>query len=190
MKKAKDFTGEKIGKLRVLHRTDNKINTDGGQVVCWVCECECGERVVRRSSHLKRGGCRCKKCKAIEDAKKYGHMGIRQHHWHCIKENARRNEHDFTIDIEYVWSVYERQQGRCALTNLPIGFAINKLEHATGGTTASLDRIDSKQGYVKGNVQWVHKWINTMKWDFTTEEFINYCKLVVEHSESQCRRQK
>jgi hypothetical protein len=38
--------------------------------------------------------------------------------------------------------------------------------------------IDSSKGYIEGNIQWVHKDINNMKWDFTQEEFINYCKLV------------
>lgn len=47
---------------------------------------------------------------------------------------------------------------------------------------ASLDRIDSKKDYTIDNVQWVHKDLNYMKQDFTEEEFINYCKLVVNYA--------
>ena len=44
--------------------------------------------------------------------------------------------------------------------------------------TASLDRIDSSKGYIKGNVQWVHKEFNKMKLDLLDKEFIDICKLV------------
>lgn len=48
--------------------------------------------------------------------------------------------------------------------------------------TASLDRIDSSKGYVVGNVQWVHKDVNTVKWDLTLDNFFRVCKMVVEHN--------
>ena len=47
--------------------------------------------------------------------------------------------------------------------------------------TASLDRIDSSKGYIQGNIQWVHKRINQMKWDSEENDFINWCKLVANH---------
>lgn len=42
--------------------------------------------------------------------------------------------------------------------------------------TASLDRIDPKQGYVRGNVRWVHKDINRIKWDMTDEVFLSFAR--------------
>lgn len=42
----------------------------------------------------------------------------------------------------------------------------------------SLDRIDSKKGYVVGNVQWVHKDINRMKNTFPQDYFIQVCKQI------------
>jgi len=44
--------------------------------------------------------------------------------------------------------------------------------------TASLDRIDSSKGYVKDNVQWVHKDINRMKWNFPQDKFVKLCSFV------------
>lgn len=44
--------------------------------------------------------------------------------------------------------------------------------------TASLDRIDSSKGYIEGNVQWVHKYVNVMKWDFSMEEFLDICRKI------------
>lgn len=40
--------------------------------------------------------------------------------------------------------------------------------------TISLDRIDSSLGYIKGNVRWVHKDINIMKWNMSDEEFLGF----------------
>ena len=45
-------------------------------------------------------------------------------------------------------------------------------------TTASLDRIDSKKGYIKGNLQWVHKDLNIMKNSYPNQYFIEMCKKV------------
>ncbi len=182
MKHAMDYTGATIGKLTVLHRAENKHNKNGFPVVCWNCQCECGEKVIRRSSHLKRGSCRCKKCKALEDAKKFGHGEVRQHHWYCIKKVAEKRKIDFGVSIDYVWQLFLAQERRCSLSKLPLIFAKTRKGHQTGETTASLDRIDSTKGYIEGNVQWVHKWINLMKNDFTTKEFAQYCKLVVENT--------
>lgn len=47
--------------------------------------------------------------------------------------------------------------------------------------TASLDRIDSSGDYAEGNVQFVHKTINKMKWDLTDMEFRNFCVLVAKN---------
>ncbi len=183
MRKPMDFKGQKFGKLLVIRRVEDKMNCNGNPVIQWECRCECGDTVIRRSFHLRRGRCSCHKCKAIEDAKKYGYKDIRTHHWYNIKKQADKRGLDFDITMEYAWQIYESQNGKCALTGMDIGFAKNKKDHATGGTTASLDRIDSLNGYVCGNVQWLHKWINVIKWDFSQQEFIGMCKMVAEYND-------
>ena len=47
--------------------------------------------------------------------------------------------------------------------------------------TASLDRIDSKKGYIKGNIRWVSRSINWMKNDITDEMVWELCKLISEN---------
>ena len=50
--KVKDITGEKFGKLTVLGR---KGYTDGKRKnILWLCRCDCGNEVLRTSSHLKQ----------------------------------------------------------------------------------------------------------------------------------------
>ena len=66
------------------------------------------------------------------------------------------------------------QNKKCAITGTDIYFSTK----ISGNGSASLDRIDSKAGYIIGNVQWVHKDINWMKADFGETEFIEWCKKV------------
>jgi hypothetical protein len=82
--------------------------------------------------------------------------------------DAKRKNREWSITPEYLWSLWEKQNGTCALTGW-------KLAH---GETASIDRIDSSGGYTEGNVQWVHRDINRMKSDFSLDHFVNLCKAV------------
>ena len=145
--------------------------------------CECGDIVIRVSAHLKRGRCSCKGCKAVEESKKFGFFEIRQHHWSTIQHCAKQRKLIFNITPDYAWDIFIKQNRKCALSGMPIGFAKTKKGHATGETTASLDRIDSSKGYLEGNVQWLYKWINRMKSDYSQEEFINLCRKVVKYQD-------
>lgn len=178
----KDYTNEVIGKLTVLGRAENKINCNGQSVIRWKCECECGEIVLRYSAHLKRGRCKCLTCKAKEEHEKYGYKDIRAHHWYNIKKEATKRNLEFNITMEYVWDLFKKQNEICALSGIPIHFAKNRKSHIKGGTSASLDRIDSLKGYIEGNVQWTHKWINVMKSNYAEEEFYFYCSQVTAFS--------
>ena len=78
--------------------------------------------------------------------------------------------------------MFQAQQGRCALTGMPL--VIAQVASKRTDTTASLDRIDSGAGYVVGNVQWVHKDINRMKGNLTDLEFLHFCQMVSSHRSS------
>src|SRR5882724_8540250 len=47
--------------------------------------------------------------------------------------------------------------------------------------TASLDRRENHRGYVKGNVQWVHKVVNIMKSNHDEAYFVAMCKQIADH---------
>lgn len=85
---------------------------------------------------------------------------------------------DFDLTIEHAWSLFEGQNGRCALTNEPIRFESQSSRRKGKVQTASLDRIDSSKGYVEGNVWWVHKDVNRMKNDFPLDRFLDVCRKV------------
>lgn len=49
----KDMTGEKIGKLTVLSRAEDYVY-NGGADVRWLCECECGNKIIVKGSSLRK----------------------------------------------------------------------------------------------------------------------------------------
>ena len=51
-RKSKDLTGQKFGKLLVLHRSDDYVEPNGKHRVQWLCQCECGNVVEIRSDNL------------------------------------------------------------------------------------------------------------------------------------------
>jgi hypothetical protein len=101
-----------------------------------------------------------------------GYEDISRTYWNNVKTGARNRSIPFNLKIEQIWELYLKQNKKCSLSGLDIGFEASK------SNTASLDRIDSKKGYEIDNVQWVHKYINQMKWDMSQEHFIEMCEII------------
>jgi hypothetical protein len=89
---------------------------------------------------------------------------------------------DFTITIEFLWELIQKQDFKCAISGLPI--QLTQSRRTGENMTASIDRRDSTKGYTPDNVQWVHKTINIMKNTLSEQEFIEFCKAVAKHSSS------
>lgn len=110
-----------------------------------------------------------------------GYKGISGDYWRCIQKAGKDRGLGFDLTLEFLWDLFEKQKGVCALSGLPIVLEVGLGElnkHGYQRRTASLDRIDSSKGYIKGNIQWVHKEINQMKSNRTDREFIELCKTV------------
>ncbi len=94
-----------------------------------------------------------------------------------MEHRARRYDRAWAVDAEYLWTLCLEQDRRCALW----GLGLSRREKGRYSGTASLDRINSSRGYVRGNVQWVHATINTMKNDLPQEDFVAFCEAVATH---------
>lgn len=114
-------------------------------------------------------GVRCCLCLS-ELAKKLRHKDPIKEKLKQARCRSKKIGRVFDITSGTVLVVFSNQLGRCALT----GIVIDKL------TDLSIDRIDSSKGYTKDNIQIVHKDLNCMKWDLSQQQFIDYCKQVVE----------
>jgi len=96
-----------------------------------------------------------------------------------IKRKAKSRGIKFNISIKYIWGLYERQEGKCALSGLSL--SLPKNSRSDRNHTASLDRINSKKGYIKGNVQWLFKDINLIKWHFPQKHFLFLCNKITKN---------
>jgi hypothetical protein len=181
MSRLKDRTGQKINNWTFLEFIEltNKQNAK------WLCECDCGNRVIVLAYNIVSGvSKKCLNCMALAHTKSY-EGNIPSPIWTTILANARKRKKEFNISRDYSYNLFINQNNKCALSGLDIKFALNNKDYDLGNQTASLDRIDSNVGYIEGNIQWVHKDINIMKNVFSTEKLIEYCKSIVDHHDTK-----
>lgn len=100
---------------------------------------------------------------------------ISQSVFHSYEIGAKKRNIAFNTSIEEIWGLFLRQDRKCALTGCDIHFD-PKVAFSKQNITASLDRIDSAEGYYLGNLQWIHRKIQFMKQDFQEGYFIELCK--------------
>lgn len=99
--------------------------------------------------------------------------------WNKLIFSQKRNSRvlEFTITKEYAEEVFRLQEGRCCYTGRVI--TLQDLHKKDRKGTASLDRIDSNKGYIKGNICWVYGGkdfnINLMKLSSSRVTFIRAC---------------
>lgn len=174
--------GNTYNQLTVLEKSD-KVSKDGRTF--WKCKCNCGtifDIISTSISITKSCGClRYEKAKQNKFYSKYP-GNLNSYMWSRIRNSAKYRKIDFQITPEYAWEIFEKQNNRCAISNLPITIEKNNVKNKSGNSTASLDRIDSKQGYVEGNIQWLHKDINLMKMHLNQDYFIQMCQIIAEEN--------
>lgn len=177
-----DYTGKTIGNIYFIEPIFPEKRIGGGKHVQWKCRCLlCQEEFTIESHSISKSiNKSCGKCaRKLSRKNKYITGLVYQN----IKSGAIKRKKEFNLTKDYLSDLYLKQDKKCALTGLDIKLSETAKEHQTGYTTASLDRIDSSKGYVEGNVQWVHKRINIMKWTDNEEEFIDWCRKVVDYNE-------
>lgn len=166
----KNILGSRIGRLSVIEETRKS------KKLAWICKCDCGNTITifsyKLSGKSPTQSCGCLRTDSIRDRSKKYHEEISGTYWGNLKRGASIRGIEFNLTIEYAYSLYLQQDKKCKLSGIELNFGLN------GTQTASLDRIDSSQNYIEGNVQWVHKDINRMKNDLDNESFIQYCKLI------------
>lgn len=163
----RNLIGRRFGKLLV-----QKYDTGG-----YICLCDCGNLVQytsRRLTHdlVKSCGCQWHTLGKNNPLwKGFGNLSSSQ--FSHIKSDAKRRNLEFNITIEDAWNLLVKQNYLCSITKIKI---------CCLDGSASLDRIDSSKGYTINNIQWVHRKINEMKWDYDQKDFIYWCKLVAQNN--------
>ena len=99
---------------------------------------------------------------------------------------ARNREHveATDLDLPYLKSLWDEQVGRCAISGIEMVLHPNAQiweRDAQNPWKASLDRIDSTRGYLKGNVRYVTVIANFCKQGFSDEDVLAFARGVVQH---------
>lgn len=192
--KKNDLTNKKFGSLFVI---GEEGITKAGHAT-WRCKCDCGNVVIRTGTSLIRS--KFSSCGNSFD--KYHNicfsrpMGKENSNWRGFgdisstwfsnvilrsadgRKSRRKIAKKIDITIEDIWHLFLEQNKKCALSGVELFLPKNGTREECKRANASLDRIDSSLGYVKGNIQWVTKNINIMKNTLNQEEFIDICKSV------------
>ena len=177
--KGEDYTGRQFGEWTVL-----KFANFSGRSYRWTCRCSCGVvKDVLLSGLLYGRTTQCRVCSNNKGSGKdnpnwKGYGKIPGVVLQKIKMSTRKRASNFDVDIdcEYLDKLWDLQGGACVLSGRKLSLGVGT--NFSGGN-ASVDRIDSSKGYVRGNVQWVTIDVNRAKWQLSNAELIQLCKDIV-----------
>lgn len=144
----------------------------------WKVLCtSCNKNYTRRASQLVNGRSHgCQSCNSVEREKYSFWEGIDGVSKQYLTRLHHRNK-EVQISLQDLVDRWKLQNGKCAYTGLKL--ILVEKDTAWKQSTASIDRIDSSKGYILGNIQWVHKRVNTMKNDMSEDEFLLWCHTIV-----------
>ena len=87
------------------------------------------------------------------------------------KNRAQTKQLSFDIDKQYLWKLWEENDGCCALTGQRFDLTKWGNRGQVSPQAPSLDRIKPSLGYTKGNVRLITYHMNISLSDFGVEEF-------------------
>jgi predicted CopG family antitoxin len=163
------------------------------KVICDLCGTEYDKALseVKRNQQLNRKSYCSRSCQGKDlitknlpvEKRVYSHLqkGSKKDQYSGFREFLRRiknrKKHECNLDLPYLLNLWNKQEGKCIYTNIGMVLPDGRLK----GTmfTASLDRINSSLGYVKGNVQYTLTSVNFMKNNMSHEETKELIKLIV-----------
>lgn len=177
LNKIEDFVGKKLGNYTILGFSHIK-----NRVHYWLCKCDCGNLKCIQSSQLINNPSKgCNKCKFNDrtgpNNKTWkGGKFIPGHLFGRIRYGSIKRKILFDIAVEDLEDVWISQGGKYTKVDLHL-----PKNGSDKSFNASLDRIDSSKGYIKGNIQWVTKEVNFMKQELSNNRFLQLCKIICEN---------
>src|SRR5881392_806863 len=102
--------------------------------------------------------------------------------FNSMRQSAKKRGVEFDLTVRYLDILVGMQGGVCAMSGVPLRYGPGALA-GTGPEskvrTMTLCRKDPRQGYVEGNVAWVHRDVGAAKRFLTDDVFLAMCMRVV-----------
>lgn len=99
---------------------------------------------------------------------------VLQARWFSAKDSSKNIP--FTITKEDLLSIWEKQQGLCAISKIPMTY---ELDSGRVFSNVSIDQKIPGKGYTIDNVQLVCMAVNQLKSDFEMDTILYICKQIV-----------
>lgn len=146
----------------------------------WLFRCDCGVEKIINIGEVRKN--RTKSCGCLKNKNLNHNKSELSINWksktpipityiNSVKRRAISKKIEFNINEEYIYKIFSNQNGKCNLSGLDLSIDLSNF-------TASIDRIDSKSGYVEGNIQWLHKDLNYIKYNLNQKELYFICEKI------------
>jgi len=93
---------------------------------------------------------------------------------------AKYKDIPFDLSIDTLVALWERQEGRCALTNFEFKLGSSSIKNSPKRNAPSLDRIVPHLGYTEDNVRLITYQANCAKSSYTDEDLLEFCRAVLD----------
>lgn len=145
-------------------------------------ECtRCGKKFKRQLWWLKRAKTIYCSKECHDEDQREGMSPFNMLYVDLVRRGKRRNDPDPDFDVYYLDELYEKQNGKCAISGLDLivksrsdrrRIKRNGKKWKKSPYAASVDRIDIDKPYSKDNIQLVCMCINYMKNDFDNNQIV------------------
>lgn len=156
----------------------------------------CGEWLPRESFHqhgdnnnsykyrdgLDKRCCSCKLKQNKQSRTNYSNekrlLKLLQERWLGARDRAKNKNITFDITKEDLKNLWDKQQGLCAISKIPMTYFIDS---GRIFTNLSIDQINPHLGYTKDNIQLVCMAVNQMKSDMSIDELYMFCEAILKN---------
>ena len=162
------------------------------------CQCDnCGiefkkpQSEINRNQKLGRKNFCSRTCVGKNNTKNFGegvnrynisqHSGSRKDNLTKFRyhfRNILKRDKQIDVTIEDLKLIWENQRGICPYLGIELHLNSYGKIKKDPIISASLDRIDSSKGYVRGNLQWISRAMNYLKNDMSEQQVLEIMDLI------------
>ena len=159
---------------------------DGDKLKCLVCgrSLDISEFDTHETYEIRgyRDG-RCKECKRKQNLEARQNYSDEKRLYKTIqarvlnaRDRAKRKGIPCTITKEFILDLWNKQQGLCAISKIPMTY---EMDQGRIYTNLSIDQIEQGRGYTEDNVQLVCMAVNQLKSDWDMNTVLYICNQIV-----------